>query len=143
MRMNFIQSRLSVIDSFPFSYESIELSDKFVKNMFDIIDDILSKNPPLNVIDISLLEKDSVTSLLLGFDTNNSEVYVFWTSDSNANHNVGIKIPYHIFCKYYDDLWYPCSDDVWVYDTQNTFCIEISHEEIVTHRILRIADTII
>lgn len=132
--MNFIQTRLAEVDSFPFSYESIELSNEFVKNMLNVINGILSTSSPLNVVDISLMEEDSVVSLLLSFDTNNSEVYIFWPSDSNTSHNVGIKIPYHIFCKYYDDLWYPSSDDIWVYDTQNTFCIEISHEEIVTFR---------
>jgi len=65
--------------------------------------------------------------LLLNFDTNNSEIYFFGLS-----YNVGLKFPYRVFCNYYDDLWYPSSDDVLVHDIKNTFCVEISHEEIVS-----------
>lgn len=124
--MNFLQYRLADIDSFPFFYESIALKSEDVKNIYDVVSHVQSTSSPINAVDISFMERDSIVFLLQSFDANNSDVYILWCSN-----NVGIKIPYHFFCKFYDDLWYPSSDDVWVYDTQNKFCLEISHEEIV------------
>ena len=129
--MNFFQSRITAIDSFPFSYESMEVEQEIVKSMLDEIDRILSINSPLKTANISLMDRNSIVELLLNFDSSNSEVYFFGLS-----YNIGLKLPYHVFCNYYDDLWYPSSDDVLIYDTNNAFCVEISHEEIVTHWII-------
>lgn len=125
--MNALQSRLAVVDSFPFSYESIELDSGFTQRILDTIHRTLSKNSTLKVVDISQMTRETVVSLLLNFDADNSEIYFFGLS-----YNVGLKFPYHVFCPYYDDLWYPGSDDVLVYDVKNTFCVGISHEEIVS-----------
>ena len=53
-----------------------------------------------------------------------SQVKVYWDATRD-----GILITYKLFIKYYDDLWYPSSDDVWIFDDGLEWLLEISHEE--------------
>lgn len=125
--MNFIQSRLLAIELFPFFYESIKLDDEFAKNTINMLNRKLLAQTPLKVVDISSMDTEVVKQMLLAINVPNSDVYVLWFGD-----NIGIKIPFHIFCNFYDDLWYPSSDDILVCDTKKIFIIEVSHEESVS-----------
>jgi hypothetical protein len=49
-----------------------------------------------------------------------------------ASQGAGIIIPYLTFIKYFDDLWYPGSDDIWIYEDGMEWILEISHEEKIT-----------
>jgi hypothetical protein len=42
----------------------------------------------------------------------------------------GIEIDYAIFAQFYDDLWYPSGDDVWVISEDGSRVVQIDHEEL-------------
>lgn len=54
-------------------------------------------------------------------------VLVLWPSQRLA-----VSTQLSTFIDYYDDFWYPSSDDVWVVPSDLGWLLEISHEEIIT-----------
>jgi hypothetical protein len=56
------------------------------------------------------------------------DVVVTWPSNGEA-----MKVPYEIFVEFYDDLWYPSSDDVWITDEVLSFLLELDHEELLAY----------
>jgi hypothetical protein len=56
--------------------------------------------------------------------TNDEPVTVLWISDRQ-----GISIGLYDFLLFFDELWYPSSDDVIVESHSGTFVIVIDHEE--------------
>jgi hypothetical protein len=51
-------------------------------------------------------------------------VMVIWVPDL-----VGLEIEYGKFADYFDDFWYPSSDDVWVITEDGAQVLELNHEE--------------
>lgn len=78
--------------------------------------------------DISSLEQNDVQRLLFSLTSEaESIVVVIW-----ANDHTGSMMKYSCFAEYFDDLWYPSSDDVWVVDPAFLWLIEVDHEEILS-----------
>ncbi len=79
-------------------------------------------------LDICDAHPDEVRRILLSFGIPLDErVLVVWCSIET-----GISIVFREFVQYYDDLWYPSSDDVWVTQGSLPWLIEFHHEEIIT-----------
>ena len=79
------------------------------------------------VMDISQMEDAEIRLILREFFPVNEDVHVFWFGSE-----FGIRIPSDVFCDFYDDLWYPASDDVLIADIPNKRGLVISHEEELT-----------
>lgn len=76
----------------------------------------------INGTDLSPQEiKSFLTSLLIEPEIVTT---LIWPYD-----RCGIYLPFHLFIEYYDDLWYPASDDVWIMDPNISWLLEIDHEE--------------
>jgi hypothetical protein len=78
-------------------------------------------------IDISDLDQLEIQTFLRSLPFGNDKILVIWVFES-----FGIQLPFNLFCKYFDELWFPGSDDIWICDTQYLYCLEISHEEKIT-----------
>lgn len=45
-----------------------------------------------------------------------------------------VRLKFDDFVTWYDDWWYPASDDVWVLDVGCRWLVELDHEEVVRER---------
>lgn len=52
----------------------------------------------------------------------NRHIYLVWGSLDNID-----TMPFDDFCKYFDDIWYPSSDDIGVFDDSLSWLILITH----------------
>jgi len=79
-------------------------------------------------IDITQAEPEEVRGILLSFGIPPDEmVACLWFSGLD-----GIALCYADFVAYYDDLWYPASDDVLVMNRTCSWFLAIDHEELIT-----------
>ena len=88
---------------------------------------LLRQGQPYISVDISDMEAEEVRTLLSSLQATDERVYVIWPPEQ-----IGIILVYHHLIKYYDELWYPARDDLWVTDDGFNWLLEISHEEILT-----------
>jgi|SRR5689334_1969634 len=51
--------------------------------------------------------------------------FAVWPRDA-----AGCEVDSNLFIRFYDDLWYPASDDVWVAHNNSGWMIEVNHEEV-------------
>jgi hypothetical protein len=61
---------------------------------------------------------------LVAQEIENEQVAVYWLYD-----NAAALMMMHDFIKYFDDLWYPSSDDVVVLPMSNQYVLYVDHEE--------------
>lgn len=54
---------------------------------------------------------------------------LIWASSQH-----GVALAFGEFVRWYDVWWYPSSDDVWVLDPNDSWLIELDHEEILRFR---------
>jgi len=55
-------------------------------------------------------------------------IYCFWPRDM-----IAIRMDYEEFIQYFDDVWYPSSDDLVVTDSEVSFLTYFDHEELIQH----------
>jgi hypothetical protein len=78
-------------------------------------------------MNIEYAEPDEVKEFLSSLEiTNDEAVRLIWRADE-----AGISIIFRDFVQYYDDLWYPSSDDVWVVEESLSWLLEFDHEEFI------------
>jgi hypothetical protein len=51
-------------------------------------------------------------------------VLVLW-----PHYRAGIQVAYGVFSDYYDDLWFPSADDLWVVGSMRSWLLQLDHEE--------------
>ncbi len=79
-------------------------------------------------MNIEYAEPDEVKEFLFSLEVPNDEaVWLIWLVDG-----AGISILFRDVVQYYDDLWYPSSDDVWVVEESLSWLLEFDHEEFIT-----------
>ena len=129
--MNTILNRLSEIENFPTVDDSKWIDREQACQVIGQVESkiengILKKK---GIYDISDMEFEEAKDILLSNQSlyHNDEVLVIWGFEK-----FGVVIPYKVFCHFFDDLWYPSSDDVLVTDESMNNCVGISHEEIIT-----------
>lgn len=79
------------------------------------------------VLDISSVSQAEVRKVLSPMRDATEVVWLIW-----VQYLSGVMVRYDEFVNYYDDFWYPSSDDLWITNSAVTFLIEISHEEMLT-----------
>jgi hypothetical protein len=121
--MSIILNRIKEIDFFPISILSF-ISDEDVSLYCQKIEDRNEEFEFVHEIDISLFGKSEIQSFLQTLPFKNESIIALWFFES-----FGVQMPRDIFYKYFDELWYPSSDDIWVFDLQEEYYLEISHEE--------------
>jgi hypothetical protein len=90
-------------------------------------------HPLSDRVNIEEMDPSEVRQFLLSLKVAHDEiVWLIWCSDET-----GISITFRDFVQYYDDLWYPSSDDIWVTEKSLSWLLEFDHEEIVTFTKLR------
>lgn len=50
-------------------------------------------------------------------------VTIIWTYS-----DVGVRLPLYLIALHIDDIWFPVLDDVFLFDPQDTWCMELHHE---------------
>ena len=81
--------------------------------------------------DIYEADSNKVKQFLLSLNIPQDKIVrVIWCSTKT-----GISILFRDFVEYYDDIWYPSSDDVWVTEESLSWLLDFDHEEIVTFTI--------
>ena len=133
--MNIIEKRISKIkelfDNIEF-FETNQCRDTKEKifNYFNIkkgeINWQLLKNK--QTINLEDLDCQEVKDVLTPLSQHLNIVYILWFSD-----NVICKIEYSHFIQFYDDLWYPASDDILIVPADYKWIISIDHEEILKY----------
>src|SRR5262249_28890113 len=76
---------------------------------------------------ISDSSPEEVRNLLFSYRPDSIEVTLLWLSD-----RYGIVISFTDFVRYYDDLWFPSRDDLWITNESFDWLIELNHEETLT-----------
>jgi hypothetical protein len=126
--MNVILNRIANIHLFPTSFLSYinheELSSCIEKIKKDFENNKVEIIQEINIADLDQLE---IQTFLQTLPFGNERTLVIWVFES-----FGIQLPFNLFCKYFDELWFPSSDDIWICDTQHLYRVEISHEEKIT-----------
>jgi hypothetical protein len=126
--MNIILNRIANIHLFPtsllsyISHEDISSCIEKIKKDFEN-----NKIETIQEINISDLDQYEIQTFLQSLPLGSDEVFIIWVFES-----FGIQLPFNLFCKYFDELWFPSSDDIWICDTQCLYYLEISHEEKIT-----------
>lgn len=54
-------------------------------------------------------------------------VYLVWVANQ-----IGVQMAFGDFVQYYDDIWYPSSDDIWISSENLSWFLNFDHEEIIT-----------
>ena len=80
-------------------------------------------------IDVSDKDPPQVKAWLMSLQIGHSSVDAYWIADG-----AGLHLPFPVFATYYDDLWYPAADDIWIVDDTCSWILELCHEEIFTLR---------
>lgn len=62
----------------------------------------------------------------------NSEFCIVW-SDSD----VGVKVRFTLICQFIEELVYPGKSDIWIVNKSKSFCLEITHDEIISYAFLQ------
>jgi hypothetical protein len=93
---------------------------------------IAAGRPPLSQaivrVDISRAGPDEVRATLSGLPIGDDWVEVVWPFE-----RAGVRMRFRDFVRYYDDLWYPSSDDLLITNSTKTWLLEVNHEETVTY----------
>lgn len=77
--------------------------------------------------DIARASPDQVRAVLFGLPIGDDWVEVVWPYE-----RAGVRMRFRDFVRYYDDLWYPSSDDLLITNGTKTWLLEVNHEETVT-----------
>lgn len=97
---------------------------------FDALEQIQTNFPrstrrPVRTLDMSDLSKQDVIDWLRELLVQGDEqVIVIW-----PHYRAAVTLSSSDFLKYFDELWYPSADDVWVRDRSASWLLEIDHEE--------------
>jgi hypothetical protein len=86
-----------------------------------------NKIETIQEINISDLDQHEIQTFLQSLPFGSEKTFIIWVFES-----FGIQLPFKLFCEYFDELWFPSSDDIWICDTQYLYYLEISHEEKIT-----------
>lgn len=85
------------------------------------------------VVDIGPAEPDAVRESLRSLRiADEVMVTILWASTRH-----GAALTFGDFVSWYDDLWYPSADDVWVLVPEGSWLIELDHEEVLRFRTRR------
>ena len=88
--------------------------------------DVHDRGTLLGEADIENWEADRVRELLLDWGLREAgRCAVIWLAEV-----AGVELPGDLVARYYDDLWFPSSDDVWIRLGQSDIFIDLSHEEV-------------
>ncbi|GHT12379.1 hypothetical protein FACS1894170_07140 [Planctomycetales bacterium] len=123
--MNKILDRINDISSFPVD-DLCHLGAEDVVLCYGKSNFFLEKGSIIKKTDISFLSENEIQELLYSFPFLNEKVSMVW-----AYEKCGVRLPYEVFCDFFDRLWYPSSDDIWIFDSVYKHYLEISHEEII------------
>ncbi len=86
---------------------------------------LLALSKQMNIV---YAEPDEITEFLFALGIPPDEaVWLIWCWDRE-----GISIKFRDFVQYYDELWYPSRDDVWMTDNIMSWLLHIDHEEFIT-----------
>ena len=141
MEKNYGKSRFEGLSSLSFSYLDVAIDRDKVRKTVREISRIVRFSDTLvtaRQLDVGPYLHDEMRSLLGTFLPMNLSVDVFWPPDC-----VGMSIPYGLFVKHIDDLWYPGGDDIWIVksgikDYEYEWILECNHEEIVS--LMKVSD---
>jgi hypothetical protein len=110
----------------PHDVEHTELSSEEARSLISAIFSRVRPDDPILASlssNMAYENEDAVREWLRSLELN-GEVSFIWIASRE-----GIRIDYDLFVQYYDYLWYPSSDDVWI--TRNlSWVLELDHEEI-------------
>lgn len=85
---------------------------------------------PTARVDTGDMDAAEVRSLLIKWGCQGTQrCYLIWLAD-----NEGVESDTASFVQYYDELWLPGSDDVWVAETNLNWLIFMDHEEVFEYR---------
>lgn len=74
--------------------------------------------------DVTDLDTDTLIALLSRYRVQPQQrVYVAWSYG-----DFSITLPVHLVGKHLNDIWFPATDDVFVFDPHETWCLELHHE---------------
>src|SRR5258706_11424678 len=77
-------------------------------------------------VGISEMTGDQVRALLSDFPIEDEWVELVWPYE-----NEGARMRYVDVVRYYDDLWFPSRDNLWITSERRTWLLAIDHEEAV------------
>jgi hypothetical protein len=82
---------------------------------------------PVKRLNIYERSPEEVRAFLASLPVREEWVQAVWPSE-----NAGVRMRYVDFVRYYNSLWYPSRDDVWLTSEDRGWFIELDHEEILT-----------
>jgi len=93
----------------------------------------LAEYPEVLSVNIGDIEADQVRALLRDSLVGpQSEVLVIWASE-----NESALMRFEDVVNFYDDLWYPSRDDIWILASSPLVLIDIDHEEMLSIRAIK------
>ena len=124
--MGMIESRLNAVSHFPHGYKDIVFKpeDAFIR-LEQLRDLRMSKQLYIvSTYDASNASPLEVREWLDGLRIS-GVVDITWIGI-----NESIRLDFSVFATFYDDLWFPGSDDVWITSSSMNWLLEFSHEEV-------------
>lgn len=124
--MGIVRARLIAATHFPLGAHEIELPTLECQSVVARFrtDSQAGNWTAFKVADTSDWTPEEVRKWLASLEIR-GEVKVVWIGLQE-----GIKLDYRVFVSFYDDLWFPASDDVLLVTSSGDCALEMSHEEI-------------
>lgn len=120
-----IEKRLSNINGLSGRFEI--LADNTTAEMIEFIRELIWQRDP--DVKWKLVERDvspeKTREWLRNIPISCAIVYLCWPSYREA-----VEIKFDDFVNYYDDIWYPMADDVYVISEPRTWILKLDHEEV-------------
>jgi hypothetical protein len=117
------------------SIEETQNNFQWLEMQFDIFWGKInwSKVPKSVSVDIRRWTSSDLSQYLSSLDLpgSSSTCCVVW-SDSD----IGIKISFTLICQFIDEFIYPGKSDIWIVDKNKNFCLEVTHDEILSYTFL-------
>lgn len=123
-----LQGMFRLIDS-----EETDLMFKWLEHKFHIpcgqIDWSLVNGS--NTIKIDNCSESQICDYLLSINvsTNTDACWSIIWSDSK----IGVNLKFTLISKFIGEIWYPAKADVWIISPRKDFCIEITHESVLSY----------
>jgi hypothetical protein len=103
------------------------LEEPEVESFLGRVEETRSRGRVSQICDVADFDRQDVQQLLRGWGLQSAERCIaLWPWD-----RAGLELPSETFVQYYDELWYPSRDDVWISDGESDTLIELNHEELV------------
>ncbi|MBN2293716.1 MAG: hypothetical protein JXM70_14915 [Pirellulales bacterium] len=123
--MSILRSRFHEAYGFPYDYDSVMLRQAEFDSITAAIrtritDGFFAKMAEKDCCDA---DPDEIRAWLSSLPFNGL-VNVIWIGEGE-----GVVIDYDCFVKFYDDLWFPSSDEVWLSTLDMKLVLQIDHEE--------------